>query len=97
MSGKSNYQYGAGFPDVFFPQIMSLSILIKLEIVIPHILLCSLILHRTPVTVTTAEDSRNNLTASMESLQERTQSQIQFQGLGDHEWEARDKIANMTC
>lgn len=33
----------------------------------------------------------------MESLQERTQSQIQFQGLGDHEWEARDKIANMTC
>lgn len=33
----------------------------------------------------------------MESLQECAQSQIQFQGLGDHEWDARAKMANLSC
>lgn len=48
-----------------------------------------LILHRTPVNVSATKDSRNNFTTSMESLQECTQSQIQFQGLEDHAWEAQ--------
>jgi len=64
----------------------------------PHILFfCPLKLNGTPVDVTATKDSKNNLTTSMESLQACTQSQIQFQGLGDHEWEVRHKIADLSC
>lgn len=96
MSGGTNYQYDAGFLDVF-PNYELVSSCKTWKFPTYSFFPLPWKLHRTPVNVTATNDSRNNLTTRMDSLQECAGGQIQFQGLGDHEWEARDKIANSSC